>query len=81
MADLQQKIFHERIGDTNLSALWVGREGVDLSKPKSPAQAVLWPYILVRPNLMEAGNLVTAEEAFRRVLRTFPVVTFANGVR
>ena len=68
MADLKQKAFHERISDSNLAALWVGREGIDLSKPKSPAQAVLWPFNLVRPNLMEAGNLVTAEEAFRRVL-------------
>jgi gentisate 1,2-dioxygenase len=64
----EQAIFHDRIGAQNLAALWVGRRGVDLSKPKSPAVAFRWHYDGLRDDLAEAGDIVTAEEAFRRVL-------------
>ncbi|MDC0033083.1 gentisate 1,2-dioxygenase [Alphaproteobacteria bacterium] len=64
----EQANFHERIGAHNLAALWVGRRGVDLTKPNSPAQAVRWHYDGLREDLAEAGDIVTAEEAFRRVL-------------
>jgi gentisate 1,2-dioxygenase len=64
----EQAIFHDRIGAQNLAALWVGRRGVDLSKPKSPAVVFRWHYDGLRDDLSEAGDIVTAEEAFRRVL-------------
>jgi len=61
-------VFHDRIGAHNLAALWVGRRGVDLTKPKSPAVPARWHYDGLREDLAEAGAIVTAEEAFRRVL-------------
>ena len=64
----EQVVFHDRIGAHNLAALWVGRRGVDLTKPRSPAVALRWHYDGLREELAEAGDLVTAEEAFRRVL-------------
>jgi hypothetical protein len=64
----EQAVFHDRIGAHNLAALWVGRRGVDLTKPKSPAVAARWHYDGLRDDLAEAGRIVTAEEAFRRVL-------------
>ena len=64
----EQAIFHDRIGAHNLAALWVGRRGVDLTKPKSPAVATRWHYDGLRDHLAESGEIVTAEEAFRRVL-------------
>ena len=60
--------FHARIGAENLGALWVGRRGVDLGRPNTPARPALWRNEDVRPRLMEAGRLVSAEDAFRRVL-------------
>lgn len=63
-----QLVFHERLRADNMAALWVGRRGVDLTKPKSPAEATLWHYDGLRGDLAESGEIVTAEEAFRRVL-------------
>jgi gentisate 1,2-dioxygenase len=65
--DLQSE-FHERIGGSNLAALWVARRGMDLTRPACPAEPVIWPFDEIRCHLMEAGDLVSAEDAFRRVL-------------
>jgi gentisate 1,2-dioxygenase len=66
--DEDQTLFQRRLRGLNLGALWVGRRGADLSRPKSPAVPVLWRYAEIRPSLEEAGRLIRAEEAFRRVL-------------
>jgi gentisate 1,2-dioxygenase len=66
--DADQTAFQQRLGALNLGALWVGRRGVDLSQPRSPAAPALWRYGDIRPSLEEAGRLIRAEEAFRRVL-------------
>ncbi len=63
-----QHDFHRRIGERHLAAMSVWREGVDNTKPKSPDMAALWTYESMRPDLFEAGEIVTAEDAFRRVL-------------
>jgi gentisate 1,2-dioxygenase len=67
-AEAAHTAFHQRIGANNLAALWVARRGVDLSRPRSPAEPAIWRYDEIRPLVMEAGELVTAAEAFRRVL-------------
>ena len=64
----REAAFHARIGADDLGALWVGRRGVDLSRPGTPARPAVWRYDALRPRLMEAGALVSAEDAFRRVL-------------
>jgi gentisate 1,2-dioxygenase len=63
-----QLSFHRRISERNLSALWVSRRNIDLSQPSMPARPALWRYDEVRRDLMEAGEIVSACEAFRRVL-------------
>jgi len=60
--------FHRRLSEQDLAALWVARRGVDLSKPRSDAKPKAWRYDDVRPRIMEAGDLVRAEDAFRRVI-------------
>ena len=60
--------FGARIDAHNMTALWEVRRGVDLTKPKSPAVPALWRYHEIRPSIMESGDIVTAREAFRRVL-------------
>ena len=64
----REAAFHARIGGENLGALWVGRRGVDLSRPRTQARPAIWRYDEMRPWLMQAGALVGAEDAFRRVL-------------
>ena len=60
-AETAQTAFHRRIGTDNLAALWVARRGIDLSRPKSPADPVVWRYGDVRPHLM-------------RLLKTVPIL-------
>lgn len=64
----REDAFAARIADRCVAPLWVGRRGVDLSRPRSPATAAIWTYEAMRPEIMEAGALVSAEDAFRRVL-------------
>lgn len=68
MSEDKQADFHQRLGDKNVGALWVARRGVDLTKPAAIAKPVHWAYEDLRPDIMEAGAIVTAEDAFRRVL-------------
>ncbi len=63
-----QREFHDRIAARNLAALWVARRGVDMTRPRSPAVAALWRYDEIRADITEAGEIVRAEDAFRRVL-------------
>jgi gentisate 1,2-dioxygenase len=68
MSKDKQAEFHKRLGAKNLGALWVARRGVDLTKPAATAEAVHWRFEDLRPDIEEAGAIVTAEDAFRRVL-------------
>ena len=60
--------FMSRIKTRNLTPLWANRRGVDLSRPASTAVPALWRYGDIRPDIAEAGEIITAEDAFRRVL-------------
>jgi gentisate 1,2-dioxygenase len=67
-ATAERKAFYERIGKDDLAPLW---EVLGALVPPQPATACVpahWKYELMRPLLMEAGRLVTAKEAERRVL-------------
>ena len=60
--------FYQRIDKHHLFPLW---EQLHNLVPKEPADAcvgALWRYRELRPYLTEAGRLITAEEAIRRVL-------------
>lgn len=79
----EQLNFHHAIQEHNLGALWIERDGVDLSRPAIPAQESHWRFDDVRPLIMQGGGLVTAEDAFRRVLvlqnPSFPAEQRATG--
>jgi gentisate 1,2-dioxygenase len=51
-----------------MTPLWEVLGALVPPQPKSPAQAALWRYAELREQVMEAGRLITAEEAERRVL-------------
>ena len=60
--------YYERIGASNMTPLWEVLGALVPPQPRSPAQAALWRYAELREQVMEAGRLITAEEAERRVL-------------
>ncbi len=60
--------FYERIKEQSLAPLWEVMKGLVPPQPRPTPQPHIWRYDAVRPFLMEAGRLVTAEEAERRVL-------------
>ena len=60
--------YYDRIAPQALTPLWEVLKGLVPAEPKSKAAAHVWHYSQVRPLLLEAGKLLTAEEAERRVL-------------
>jgi len=60
--------FYDRIDGEAMAPLWERMRGLVGSEPKPTSHAYLWRYDTVRPMMMEAGDLLTAEEAERRVL-------------
>ncbi len=64
----QRSRYYRGLSDQNLAPLW---EVLHALVPQSPAPRccpTLWRYDEIRPSLMEAGRLISAEEALRRVL-------------
>lgn len=60
--------YYDRIATQNLTPLWEVLGALVPKAPNSPAQAALWRYAELRDTVMEAGSLITAAEAERRVL-------------
>ncbi len=60
--------FYERIGQRSMTPLWEVMCGLVTPEPASPCVPALWRYDEIRPFIMEAGGLITAKEAERRVL-------------
>jgi gentisate 1,2-dioxygenase len=67
VAEIRRK-FYDRIGVQSLAPLWEALKGLVPREPKSKFVPHAWRFDDVRPLLMEAGGLLTAEEAERRVL-------------
>jgi gentisate 1,2-dioxygenase len=64
----KREAFYKEIDPANLTALWTVMGSLITPEPKSACRAHLWRYDEVRPYLMEAGKIITAREAERRVL-------------
>ncbi|HEM7850533.1 gentisate 1,2-dioxygenase [Burkholderia multivorans] len=60
--------YYDTLKSENLGPLWVSLKGLVPSEPRPRAVPHVWQYTKVRPRLLEAGGLITAEEAERRVL-------------
>jgi gentisate 1,2-dioxygenase len=63
-----RRAFYERIGASNLAPLWEALAALVPVTPTTPILPVHWRYADVRPYVMEAGTLISAREAERRVL-------------
>ena len=64
----ERAAFYQRIDKESLTPLWEVLGALVIPQPKSPCVPAHWRYATVREYLMEAGRLITAEEAERRVL-------------
>ncbi len=64
----EREAFYDRIGASNLAPLWERLHGLVTAQPVTPCLPAIWHYRDVRPYLMQAGGLISAEEAQRRVL-------------
>jgi gentisate 1,2-dioxygenase len=60
--------FYDRIATHSLAPLWEVLKGLTPTEPRPSARPHIWRWQMLRPFLAEAGALVTAEEAERRVL-------------
>lgn len=60
--------FYRRAAAASLAPLWEVLHGLVAERPHSPCTPALWRYRQVRPYLLEACDLISTEEAERRVL-------------
>jgi gentisate 1,2-dioxygenase len=63
-----RKAFYDAIRAQHMTPLWEVLHALVPQQPATPCVPAFWSYERVRPYLMEAGQLITAEEAVRRVL-------------
>jgi gentisate 1,2-dioxygenase len=64
----ERKAFYDAIRTKNLKPLWEVLHSLVPPEPASNCVPCLWKYEELRPHLMRACELITAEEAVRRVL-------------
>ncbi|MHA6196045.1 gentisate 1,2-dioxygenase [Pseudomonas wadenswilerensis] len=63
-----RRAFYERIDHHHLFPLWEQLHNLVPREPAPAGLAALWRYTDLRPHLLEAGTLISAQEAVRRVL-------------
>jgi len=64
----ERRAFYDRISLQNLTPLWLSLAELVTPEPRSPCQPAAWRFEEIRAAMMEAGSLITAKEAERRVL-------------
>lgn len=67
-AAAERAALYREIDRLALAPLWEVLHALVPPQPNSPCVPALWKFAGVRPYLMRAGELITAEEAVRRVL-------------
>jgi gentisate 1,2-dioxygenase len=64
----QRREYYERIAANHMTPLWEVLGALVPPSPRPEAKPAIWHYAQVRDQVMEAGRLITAAEAERRVL-------------
>src|SRR5215471_11014945 len=64
----ERQAFYDRIAPMHLAPLWEKLHSLVTAEPVPECVPAIWHYRDVRPHLMQAGGLITAMEATRRVL-------------
>lgn len=60
--------FYDRIGRNNMTPLWTSLADLVTPTPRSLCRPAHWSFSTIREAILEAGGLITAKEAERRVL-------------
>ena len=60
--------FYERIGRQNMTPLWTQLADLVTPEPRSNCRPASWRFVDIRAAMLEAGALISAKEAERRVL-------------
>jgi len=68
MSNGEREAYYERIGSDSLAPLWEVLHNLVPKEPPPTCAPHIWHYEAIRPHVMEAGELITAKEAERRVL-------------
>jgi gentisate 1,2-dioxygenase len=63
-----RQAYYDKISKYDMAPLWEVLKGLVTPEPRSVAQPVLWKFKDVERLMLEAGDVITAEEAERRVL-------------
>ncbi|WP_338661152.1 gentisate 1,2-dioxygenase [Pararoseomonas sp. SCSIO 73927] len=66
--EARRQEFYDRIGGQNLTPLWLSLAELVTPEPRSLCRPASWRFADIRAAMMEAGGLITAKEAERRVL-------------
>src|SRR5713101_4357361 len=64
----ERTAFYEKISKQNMTPLWTALNGLITPEPKSKCRPFGWAFADIRNAMIEAGDLITAKEAERRVL-------------
>jgi gentisate 1,2-dioxygenase len=64
----ERKAFYDRIDKQHMTALWTVMGALITPEPKSACVPAAWRFDSIRAAMLEAGALITAKEAERRVL-------------
>src|SRR5215207_4752301 len=64
----EREALYAKIDGDNLTALWTVMGALITPEPRSACQPFAWRFDAIRAHMMEAGGLITAKEAERRVL-------------
>src|SRR5438046_10298383 len=64
----ERREFYGRLAEKNTAPLWESLAKLFPPEPRPACIPTLWSYDEIRPLLLEAGRLITAKEATRRVL-------------
>lgn len=64
----KRQAFYDRLSPHAMAPLWEVLRAMITPEPRPKTVPHCWPYKTVRPLLLESGELLTAEEAERRVL-------------
>jgi gentisate 1,2-dioxygenase len=68
MSNSDRRAYYERIARHGMTPLWEVLGALVPREPRTPVAPAFWRYADVRDAVLEAGRLITAEEAERRVL-------------
>jgi gentisate 1,2-dioxygenase len=60
--------FYDRISQSNMAPLWTSLADLVTPTPRSLCRPAHWKFPMIREAILEAGGLITAKEAERRVL-------------